>query len=421
MLSIEKAKAFCKQNGIKGLDIRGSNSIRIVIKKDNQRFNFSLDNASLTTEGLLLAASKVIELKKLAKYNYPEFLKAHKQQELPYLPVVPPRKPIELPKKVQKLLQQFIDCFYLSKENTLAPSSISNYRKKVNRYIAPKFGLVPVDEIKPMQIQQWILKDLNHLSNKTIKDLVCFLNQIFTQAILDEAITINPLDKLKASKVLKLKVTPPEREPFSQIEISKIITSPTSRQSEINMFHFNCFTGLRIGELMALSWSDIDLTKGVVSVTRSVVDRVYKSPKNLSSKRTINLLPQAISILLKQKQLQKIKLCELKTLNADNRSFRKEEVRFVFYNSNTLKAFTYDGEYRLGFFRPHLRNAGVKYRGANQTRHTYASYLVSAGLPLSWVAKQMGHTGIKMIEKHYAKWMPIHEDKYADLASKAFN
>ncbi len=74
MLSIEKAKTFCKQNGIKGLDIRGSNSIRIVIKKNNQRFNFSLDNASLTTEGLLLAAAKVIELKKLAKYNYPEFI-----------------------------------------------------------------------------------------------------------------------------------------------------------------------------------------------------------------------------------------------------------------------------------------------------------------------------------------------------------
>jgi integrase len=420
MLSIEKAKTFCKQNGIKGLDIRGSNSIRIVIKKNNQRFNFSLDNASLTTEGLFLAAAKVIELKKLAKYNYPEFIKAHEQQELPYLPVVPPTKPIELPKKVQKPLQQFIDCFYLSKENTLAPSSISNYQKKINRYIAPKFGLVPVDEIKPMQIQQWVLKDLNHLSNKTIKDLVCFLNQIFTQAIVDEAITINPLDKLKASKVLKLKATPPEREPFTHVEINQIITSPTPRQSEINMFHFNCFTGLRIGELMALSWSDIDLNKGVISVTRAVVDRVYKSPKNLSSKRTINLMPQAISVLLKQQKLSKIKPCELKILNADNRTFRREEACFVFYNSLSLLPFTYDGEYRLGFFLPHLKRAGVKYRGANQTRHTYASHLVSAGLPLTWVAKQMGHTGIKMIEKHYAKWMPIHEDKYTDLASKAF-
>ncbi|MCP4990710.1 MAG: site-specific integrase [Colwellia sp.] len=420
MLTIEKAKTFCKQNGIKGLDIRGSNSIRIVIKKNNQRFNFSLDNASLTTEGLLLAAAKVIELKKLAKYSYLEFIKAHQQQDLPPLALAPLTKPIEPPKKVHKPLQQFIDCFYLSKENTLAPSSISNYRKKIDRYIVPKFGLVPVEEIKPMQIQSWVLKDLSHLSNKTIKDLVCFLNQIFTQAIVDEAISINPLDKLKASKVLKLKATPPEREPFSHDEIHQIITSPTPRQSEINMFHFNCFTGLRIGELMALSWSDIDLNKGTISVTRAVVDRVYKSPKNLSSKRTISLMPQAISVLLKQQKLPMITPCELKVLNADNKSFRKEQVSFVFYNSQTLLPFIYDGEYRLGFFRPHLKRAGVKYRGANQTRHTYASHLVSAGLPLTWIAKQMGHTGIKMIEKHYAKWMPTHEDKYTDLASKAF-
>ncbi len=58
---------------------------------------------------------------------------------------------------------------------------------------------------------------------------MCFLNQIFTQAIVDEAISINPLDKLKASKVLKLKATPPEREPFSHDEIHQIITSPTPR------------------------------------------------------------------------------------------------------------------------------------------------------------------------------------------------
>ncbi len=62
MLSIEKAKTFCKHNIIKGLDIRGSNSIRTVIKKNNRRFNFSLDNVSLIVEGLLFAAAKVIEL-----------------------------------------------------------------------------------------------------------------------------------------------------------------------------------------------------------------------------------------------------------------------------------------------------------------------------------------------------------------------
>ncbi len=77
LLSIEKAKKFCKQNGINGLNIRGSNSIRIFIKKNNHRFNFRLDNASLTTEGLLLASAKVIVLKKLAKYNYLEFIKAY--------------------------------------------------------------------------------------------------------------------------------------------------------------------------------------------------------------------------------------------------------------------------------------------------------------------------------------------------------
>lgn len=421
MLSIENAKLFCKQNEIKGLDIRGLNSIRVAIKKNNQRFVFKFKIHSLTTEGLLNAAAKFIELKTLAKYNYAEFIKVYEKQEAQGLILSQHKSNVPIHNNTKKTLQYFIDIFYLSKESTLAPSSISNYRKKINRYIAPKFGLTPVDEIKPMLIQRWVLKDLNHLSNKTIKDLICFLNQILTQAIIDEDIKVNPLERLKLSKVLKLASTPPEREPFTSVEINKIITSPTARQSEVNMFHFNCYTGLRIGELMALAWSDIDLDKGILTVTRSVVDRVYKSPKNQSSIRTINLLPQAVSVLLNQQTLPKIKTCELKILNKDNKSYRKEETSFVFYNSQTLLPFTYDGEYRLGFFRQHLKRAGVKYRGANQTRHTYASHLVSAGLPLSWVAKQMGHTGIKMIEKHYAKWMPMYEDKYTRMASNAFS
>lgn len=59
-----------------------------------------------------------------------------------------------------------------------------------------------------------------------------------------------------------------------------------------------------------------------------------------------------------------------------------------------------------GFWRPHLANAEVQYRGPNNCRHTYASQLLTTGaVPLDWIADQIGHTSTAMIWRHYGKWI----------------
>ncbi|MES6203442.1 hypothetical protein U6N28_12535, partial [Cutibacterium acnes] len=54
----------------------------------------------------------------------------------------------------------------------------------------------------------------------------------------------------------------------------------------------------------------------------------------------------------------------------------------------------------------HLEEVGVRYRGPNNCRHTYASQMLSTGVvPLDWIADQMGHTSTAMIWRHYGKWI----------------
>lgn len=53
-----------------------------------------------------------------------------------------------------------------------------------------------------------------------------------------------------------------------------------------------------------------------------------------------------------------------------------------------------------------MKKAGVRYRRPYQTRHTYASMMLSAGEHPMWVAKQMGHTDWLMIGRVYGRWMP---------------
>ena len=55
---------------------------------------------------------------------------------------------------------------------------------------------------------------------------------------------------------------------------------------------------------------------------------------------------------------------------------------------------------------PLLRRAGVRYRNPYQTRHTYASMMLSNGENIMWAAKQLGHVNVEMVIKTYGKWIP---------------
>ncbi len=52
-----------------------------------------------------------------------------------------------------------------------------------------------------------------------------------------------------------------------------------------------------------------------------------------------------------------------------------------------------------------MKKAKVRYRGPNHCRHTFASQMLTLAISKEWIATQLGHTGTKMIEQHYGKWI----------------
>lgn len=65
--------------------------------------------------------------------------------------------------------------------------------------------------------------------------------------------------------------------------------------------------------------------------------------------------------------------------------------------------------------RPNLKS-GARYRRPYQTRHTYASMMLTAGEPLGWVANQMGHSDLSMLARVYARWI---KSATPDVGNKA--
>ncbi|MCJ7931302.1 tyrosine-type recombinase/integrase [Aeromonas sp. LsrichE-8G] len=70
----------------------------------------------------------------------------------------------------------------------------------------------------------------------------------------------------------------------------------------------------------------------------------------------------------------------------------EQRTLLAYYNAKRRSYASVD-EFRERFFRPFCQAAGVRYRGPSQFRHTYASQLLSAGISIEWIARQMGHTG----------------------------
>lgn len=404
-MTTDEAKRFCKINNLKNLDIRGPNSIRASVRVNNKLHRIKIEDASCTKQGLIMASSKASELLNLAKYNFEAFLE-----------IAQPARTI-----TPNLVTVYIDRFLHTKKLNLAPSTFSNYRNKIIKHIVPMYGHLDVKAITPKMIEQWMSHELSYLNNKTIKELLTLLNQILTLALIDNAITENPFERLRSTKQLKLTVVSKGPDPFTLEEIQKISATETDRVSEKFMIRLNCYLGLRLSELMALSWGDIDLDKKTISIKRAVVNGKYKVPKTKSSVRTVALLEPAEKVLTEYIQQDRKELTRsIQVLNADNKTVENVEVSFVFYNTYTQAPYIHDSYFSDRFFRQLLLNAGVRYRGANQTRHTYASHLISAGIPLSWVALQMGHSSIKMLEKHYAKWLPTYMDNIITIANSSF-
>lgn len=92
----------------------------------------------------------------------------------------------------------------------------------------------------------------------------------------------------------------------------------------------------------------------------------------------------------------------------------------VFQNPRTLERWAGDGPIRKTMWAHAVKKAGVRYWPPYQTRHTYASVMLSAGEHPMWVAQQMDHSDWTLIARVYGRWVPLADDTGGRRAEVAF-
>lgn len=307
-----------------------------------------------------------------------------------------PRAAKFAPETSQETVGGFLARWLAAKQKHISSSTFEGYRKIVELRLVPALGHHLVVDFKRKLVRDWL--DGLQVGNKTLSNIQSCLRSALNDAVDEELLDINPL----AGWTYARKEAPPKDDdvdPFSPEEQQAILAALSGQAR--NMVQFALWTGLRTSELVALDWGDVDWVRGEVMISRAMTQAAggeAEVTKTAAGRRSVKLLRPAMEALRAQK---------VHTFLADSE---------VFQNPRTLERWAGDQPIRKTMWMPAMKKAGVRYRRPYQTRHTYASMMLSAGEHPMWVAKQMGHSDWTMIARIYGRWMPSADDMSGERA-----
>lgn len=290
-----------------------------------------------------------------------------------------------------KTVKMYLDEYLkICETRNLSPSTIGGYKKC--RSALSELHIFPASELTPAALKTWIQNQKTTL--KTIRNQLSFLRSSLDEAVTDGVLQINPVSQVTASRYQSKKSDEESTyivDPLSPAEVSALLKSAGNKQWE-NLFRFALQTGLRSSELCALRWRDIDFVEKTAHVQSASVSGVTKGTKTKAGTRKVELTEEAMIALNEQKPF----------------SFMKNGC--VFEDPKTNKPWASADAIRKKAWVPTLRKAGIRYRNPYQTRHTFATRMISCGVNLFWLAAQMGHKGPEMLFRHYGRYLKDYDN-----------
>ncbi len=263
-------------------------------------------------------------------------------------------------------------------------STYHMYNFILNRHLIAHFGDFEITHINTDAIQEFIalkakcghLKTKESLSIKMLKDIIIVLRQSLEYAV-KKGYAVDGKFKIKFPKeqIISSKI-----EVFTDSDMRKLLLVLEKDNSTINMgILIAVYTGIRIGEICSLKWSDINLLEGTININKTIQTLYYlengrnklsiTTPKSEKSNRIVPINPR---VLIKLKQLSK---------NND------------FYLLTGSKKAMNPACYRYYYYKL-LANNNVNKKSFHSLRHTFATKCINQGTDYKTVSEMLGHANV---------------------------
>lgn len=305
-------------------------------------------------------------------------------------------RPRESPKTVGEYLN-----FWLNEVIAVRPRTREHYDLCVRRML-PYIGALKLATLGPGElVSLWARLKAKGLSNQTVKLCHGALHNALQVAVQWRYIPGNPADMAKPPRVERR-----EMRTLTSEQVRKLF-GITKGDRWHALWVLFVTTGLRMGEVTALRWSDLDFEKGRAVVQRLLqrqrgVGLVFAEPKSKSSVRSVILTPAVIDALNEHRQWV------LKQRTATGDAWQDLDLIFPSLRGGPVDPARVSTAFHLA-----LLNAGLPRVRPHDLRHTSATLLLEAGIHPKVMQEMLGHSSIALTLGTYSHVMPRLHDEAA--------
>lgn len=291
------------------------------------------------------------------------------------------------------LYSELLDLWIEEKKLEVRGSTIQNYMYCTKKWIVPALGDIQIENITRKILQDFITEFAKHHKRNTVINLSKPLSGSLGWAEEQNLITSSPWKDIKFPKDFSEK----EIKIFSQEEIEKLLKARGYKQVKKDMIILGYRTGMRIGEVLALKWEDVNFDEGFLMVKRTLSG--YRDnrpeiaePKTRSSRRRIDL--------------------DEKTLDMLHRRYKEQETYVFSKNDGSIYS-------RQAMNLPRMcRNVGIPPRSFHALRHTHATILLSSKIHPKIVQERLGHSKVLTTLDTYSHLIPGMQQAVVDVFNK---
>lgn len=290
------------------------------------------------------------------------------------------------------------------KANSVKYGTIESYKEVYKKYIKKSLGKRRLAEIRPEQIQKLINEMNETFSRSTIKLVIVVLGGMYKQALKNGIVQRNPIPLTSMPRETKKK----EFRVLSLNEQKQFIEAAADGRF-YDLYQVALNTGMRVGELRALEWQDIDFKNRIIHVTGTLKHHKGKgylkdTPKTRSSERDIPMLDSVYSVLKNRKRQQSEQRLSL----GERWQPHPGLDRLVFTNEFGHPV-CHDGlNQDIKRIEQSIREAGHSFEHItpHTLRHTFATRGLENGIKPKVMQELLGHTSITMTMDIYSHVLP---------------